>query len=299
MTWCTIVVPTFNGEHLVGDLINSLAGQLTDDCDLLFLDDGSTDDTVSAIARCGISAAKIIANEQNVGLYATLNLAAKLVHSEYMSILFQDDWVMSNYIAEMRDVAKRHPSVSFLWPAINAVNGPDKRVLLHGLDTGREEIIEPGVEPWVSALKRGTFWTISGSVSKVDSIRRLRFREELPHCADYEMLLRALRVERLLYVERTLLNIRIHDGQASAENMMKSVDLCERIQIVGENIARSSEDVSARLRIWLLLGFLRQIARRGVGQFGRCQFVQGAKTAALMWVAVYAIVRKGNGSRCV
>ena len=189
MPWCTIVVPTFNGEPFVGDLIGSLAGQLSTDCDLIFLDDGSTDDTVSTIVRCGISPAKIISNKQNIGLYATLNLAARVVDSEYMSILFQDDWVMPNYIAQMQDVSERYPSVSFLWPAINTVDGSGKRVLSQGLDTGREEIIEPGLEPWVSALKRGTFWTISGSVSKVDSIRRLRFREELPHCADYEILL--------------------------------------------------------------------------------------------------------------
>src|SRR5262249_16795482 len=149
-----------------------LAGQLNSDCDLIFFDDGSTDDTVSAIVRRGISPAKIITNKQNVGLYATLNLAASVVDSEYMSILFQDDWVMPNYIFQMKDVSERYPSVSFLWPAINMVDGSGKRVLLQGLDTGREETIEPGVEPWVSALKRGTIWTISGSVSKVDSIRR-------------------------------------------------------------------------------------------------------------------------------
>jgi glycosyltransferase involved in cell wall biosynthesis len=293
MAWCTIVVPTFNGEPFVGDLIDSLAGQLSSDCDMIFLDDGSTDNTVSAIVRCGISPAKIISKKQNVGLYAMLNLAARVVDSEYMSILFQDDWVMHDYIAQMQDVSERYPSVSFLWPAINMVDGSEKRVLLQGLDTGREEIIEPGLEPWVSALKRGTFWTISGSVSKVDSIRRLRFREELPHCADYEMLLRALRAERFLYLERTLVNIRVHDRQASTGNLRKSIDLSERIQIVGENLSRSTEGVSTRLRIRLLLGVLRQIARRAVGQIGRRQFVQSVRTAALMWVAVYAIARKG------
>lgn len=293
MPWCTIVVPTFNGEPFVGDLIGSLAGQLSTDCDLIFLDDGSTDDTVSTIVRCGISPAKIISNKQNIGLYATLNLAARVVDSEYMSILFQDDWVMPNYIAQMQDVSKRYPSVSFLWPAINTVDGSGKRVLLQGLDTGREEIIEPGLEPWVSALKRGTFWTISGSVSKVDSIRRLRFREELPHCADYEILLRALRAERFLYLERTLVNIRVHCRQASTGNLGKSIDLRERIQVVGENLSRSSEDVGTLLRLWLLLRFLRLIALRAVGQFRRRQFVQSLRTAALMWVAGYAIARKG------
>ena len=296
MAWCTIVVPTFNGEPFVGDLIDSLAGQFSSDCDLIFLDDGSTDDTVSAIVRCGICPTKIISNKQNIGLYATLNLAARMVDTEYMSVLFQDDWVMPNYIAQMQSVSESYPSASFLWPAINLVDGSGKRVILQGLDTGREELIEPGLEPWASALERGTFWTISGSVSKVDSIRRLRFREELPHCADYEMLLRALRVECFLYLERPLVNIRAHDRQASTGNLRKSIDLSERIQIVGENLNRSSEDVSTRLRIRLLLRFLRQIARRAVGQIVRRQFVQSVRTASLMWIAVYATARKGIAS---
>ena len=294
MAWCTIVVPTFNGELFVRDLINSLAGQLTN-CDLIFIDDGSTDDTVNAVIGCGISPANIIFNKQNIGLYATINLAAKLVDSEYISILFQDDYVMPNYIAQMQDVSKRYPSASFLWPAINMVD-ESGMLLLRGLDTGREEVIEPGLEPWLSALKRGTFWTISGSVSKADAIRRLRFREEHPHCADYEMLLRALRSERFLYLERSLVNIRIHDRQASAGNLRKSIDLGEQIQIVRENLSRSSKDVSTQLRIWLLLKFLRQIARRAVGQICRRQFVQSVRTAGLMWAAVNAIGRKGAGA---
>jgi hypothetical protein len=39
MSWCTIVVPTYNGQPFVGDLIGSLAGQLNSDCDLIFLDE--------------------------------------------------------------------------------------------------------------------------------------------------------------------------------------------------------------------------------------------------------------------
>jgi hypothetical protein len=190
------------------------------------------------------------------------------------------------------DISERYPRVSFLWPAINTVDASGKRVD-SGLNTGREEIIEPGVEPWVSALKRGTFWTISGSVSKAESIRRLRFREDLPHCADYELLLRALRAERFLYLERALVNIRVHDRQASAGNLGKSIDLSERIRVVAENLSRSSQDVNTRFRIWLLFQFVRQIARRALAQISRRRVVQSAGTAALIWVAVYAIALKG------
>ena len=98
----------------------------------------------------------------------------------------------------MQEVSKRYSNVSFIWPAINIVDESGKHFLSKGLDTGREEVIDSGAKPWLSALRRGTFWTISGSVTKAESIRRLKFREELPHCADYEILLRALREERFL-----------------------------------------------------------------------------------------------------
>lgn len=292
MAWCTVVVPTFNGAAFVEDLVRSLIGQLGNDCNVIFVDDGSTDETIRTIVRCGISPEKIITNKRNVGLYATLNLAAKMVNTEYMSILFQDDWVMPTYIGQMREMTVKYPNASFIWPAINTVNGSGKHVLSKGLDTGREEIIESGPEPWVSALKRGTFWTISGSVTKTKSIRRLRFREELPHCADYEMLLRALREESFLYYERSLVNIRIHDRQASSSNLIKSIDLSERIKIVGENLCRSSGNVSPQLRGWLLLRFVEQIAGRAARQMRRREFAQSLRTVALMHPAVNAVMQK-------
>ena len=132
MAWCTIVVPTFNGAPFIGDLIQSLTDQFGIDCDLLFFDDGSTDDTISTIIRCGISPEKIIINKLNIGLYATLNLAAKIVSTEYMSILFQDDWVMPNYVARMQEVSKRYSNVSFIWPAINIVDVDWKALPIEG-----------------------------------------------------------------------------------------------------------------------------------------------------------------------
>jgi glycosyltransferase involved in cell wall biosynthesis len=275
------VVPLFNGESYVDELISSLRKTANETLNLLFIDDASSDRSVEIILASRLPNMQLMRNEQNLGLYATINKALEWVETDYVSLLFQDDVIENNYFEKMKQLAATYVDASFLWSEMSIVDGAG-RECFKGLDTGRVELILPGVQAWQDAVRRGTFWMISGSVSKTTRLRHYGFRADLPHCADYDFLLRALREDVFLYFESPLVRIRCHDGQASAGNLAKSLDFVERLSIYRDHRSRFRTDFNLLLRLSTCWRETRRATRRALGQAGRGSFRQGCSTLALL-----------------
>jgi len=278
--WCTVLVPLFNGGKYLRQCISALSISLNSGCTCLVIDDASTDGTYETMLASGLPRMRLIRNDRNLGLYACINKGLDTVDTDYVSLIFQDDVVEAGYFWQMRRLISTHSAASFFWAAITVIDDAGD-VLSEGLNTGRVEVISPGVEPWRSAVRRGTFWTISGSVSKTERLRHYGFRSDLPHCADYDFLLRAIREETFLYLEKSLTKIRAHDGQASAHNLAKSLDLLERAMIYSEQKRKFPGDFDLSLRLFTCRKEMLQASRRALGQVIRGDFRQAFSTAML------------------
>jgi glycosyltransferase involved in cell wall biosynthesis len=275
------VVPVFNGEKYLDELISSLTKSSDELCPCLFIDDASIDGSAEIVAASRLPGTRLLRNKYNLGLYATINKALECVDTEYISLIFQDDVVEDTYFQQMKQLAAAHADASFLWAAITIIDHAGKQCA-KGLDTGRVEVIPPGLPAWRSAVRRGTFWTISGSVSKTTRLRHHGFRPDLPHCADYDFLLRAIREDSFVYFERPLIKIRIHPGQASARHLAKSVDFLERLAIYRDQKSRFRKDFDLSLRLATCRGAILHAGRRALGQAGRRKFRQACSTLALL-----------------
>lgn len=265
----TIVVPTYNGMATLGATLHSIATQSCQNFDLLFIDDGSTDGTARLIERMLRPNDRLIRKE-NSGLYDTLNHALAEVASEWVALLFQDDLLKPSYVGECLALINQRNEADFIWFAIDTVDDSGN-LICGGIDVGRREVIQPGVKPWQDALLAGTFWTISGSLSRTWSLRQLSFRADLPHCADYELLLRALRDHTFLYVEAPLVQIRQHEGQASAKNLREASDIQERLLILRESLKRHPGDLDAELCKKIARRMVLQVMRRSAGYARRAR----------------------------
>src|SRR5262245_54894066 len=72
----TVIIPTFNRAHCVGDAIRSALAQTNRDLEVIVMDDGSKDATPEVVARFG-DQIRYFWNE-NRGKSAALNLALPL-----------------------------------------------------------------------------------------------------------------------------------------------------------------------------------------------------------------------------
>src|SRR5215472_54183 len=190
--WCTIIIPTYNGARYLPALISSLFDAVDQQCVVLFIDDASVDETLDIISAVSLYGTRILRNDRNLGLFATLNIALQEVKTEYVSLVFQDNLIDRKYFEQMRLLVKRNPEIDFFWTGVTAIDEFGE-VVWHGLDTGCEQLFSPGRQSWIAALQRGCFWTIGASTSKTERLTHHGFRTDLPQNGDHEFLLRVIR----------------------------------------------------------------------------------------------------------
>jgi glycosyltransferase involved in cell wall biosynthesis len=275
-------------------MISSLLDAVDRQCIVFFLDDASVDETFKIISAVSLHGARILRNDRNLGLFATLNIALQEVETEYVSLLFQDNLVETEYFEQMRLLVERNPEVGFLWSGVTTIDDFG-RVIRLGLDTGREEIFLPGRQSWMAALQRGCFWTIGASISKAQRLRHYGFRTDLPQCGDHEFLLRAIREDAFLYLERPLVKLRLHSGNASFSYARRSIDLKDLIVVYREQRSRFEADFDPALLLSLRRHLAYYVTRRFVHQAVRGSLLQAAKTLSLLPRTMLSL-RQGSGA---
>src|SRR5262245_35277019 len=107
--WCTILVPTFNGSKHLPELISSLSDAVDEECAVLFIDDASVDETLEIVSAVALPGKRILRNDWNLGLFATLNKALQEVETAYVSLMFQDNLVDPRYFQQMRALVAINP----------------------------------------------------------------------------------------------------------------------------------------------------------------------------------------------
>jgi len=103
----SVVVPTFNTELFIGRCLRSLLHQSVNNnsFEIIVIDDGSNDRTSYAISQfCDPyeSLIKVITNDENIGLPASLNKGIRAAKGDYLVRVDSDDYVSSHFIEFLR-----------------------------------------------------------------------------------------------------------------------------------------------------------------------------------------------------
>lgn len=110
----TLAIPTYNRSEVVLDkvhfLLNCLNGSpLMDDCELLVIDNASTDETyenLRAIALESDQCLKVYRNRQNIGLVANCLRCIELSKGKYVWIIGDDDPLKSDLLHDVYKILK-------------------------------------------------------------------------------------------------------------------------------------------------------------------------------------------------
>ncbi|MDC3000913.1 glycosyltransferase family 2 protein [Candidatus Pelagibacter sp.] len=95
----SVIVPSFNREIYLGRCIRSLVSQSMniEDFEIIVIDDGSTDDT-KKILNAFKDDIKVITNNKNLGLPASLNIGIKESVGKYIVRVDSDDYVNKEFL---------------------------------------------------------------------------------------------------------------------------------------------------------------------------------------------------------
>jgi glycosyltransferase involved in cell wall biosynthesis len=179
----TVVVPTYNSGHLVGDALTSVLAQTAPPEAVIVIDDGSTDDTAARLARYGARVRSI--HQSNQGVSAARNRGLREARSEFVAFLDADDVWHPRKLEIQLSVLRARPDFgllgtgTFSWPAEAAP------------ELSREPAAGRLVEvPWEQLAVRNVFVTSSVLVRRAVLDRVGEFDTRLQGPEDYDLWLR-------------------------------------------------------------------------------------------------------------
>lgn len=94
----SLIIPVYNGEKVVGRCIESLWKQLSDDIELLIVDDGSVDKTRLVLEKYISNRNITVIYNEHGGVGRARNSGLLAAAGKYISFIDSDDFVGENYI---------------------------------------------------------------------------------------------------------------------------------------------------------------------------------------------------------
>lgn len=99
----SVIVPAFNAEALIGVCVNGVLSQTEPDFELILIDDGSTDNTLSVIQEYKKQDARIkVIHQENKGHTGARNTGLTYAKGEYILFLDCDDSLDENVLEECK-----------------------------------------------------------------------------------------------------------------------------------------------------------------------------------------------------
>ena len=116
----SVVIPNYNYAHYLSDCINSILQQSYKNIEVIFVDDGSTDESV-LIAKSFSERVKIIVQDHK-GVNAARNLGISHAMGKYIAFCDSDDVWLPDKIEKQLDYLEKYPAVGLIYSGISLVN---------------------------------------------------------------------------------------------------------------------------------------------------------------------------------
>lgn len=106
----SVIMPLFNKERYVKKAIESVISQTYRDFELIIVDDGSTDNSLSVVKGLKIEDRRLkILTQSNSGVAVARNNGVAASEGEYVCFLDADDWWEDRYLEEIDRLIKEYP----------------------------------------------------------------------------------------------------------------------------------------------------------------------------------------------
>ncbi len=131
----SIITPCYNGESFLHRYFDSIMSQTYSNMELIFINDGSTDDTeeiaLSYKARLEEKGIVFIyIYQQNAGLAAAINAGLKIFTGEYLTWPDCDDWMPSDMLEKQVEYLLEHEEKAFVLNKCRYISDADYTTVL-------------------------------------------------------------------------------------------------------------------------------------------------------------------------
>ena len=158
----SVVIPCFNDERHLGDAIRSALEQTYPHVEVIVVDDGSTDESVSVAQSFGDRVT--VLRKRNGGPASARNVGMHAARGAFVTFLDSDDILLPEFLSKTAAVLAADPSLAFVYVQLEHF----------GAKTGRSDFPEFDVQ----RLTKGNYLRPT-ALLRADRIRGVEFDERL------------------------------------------------------------------------------------------------------------------------
>lgn len=208
----SVNIISYNNAKFVRRAIDSVLSQTFKDYEIIFVDDGSTDNTAAIVQACQGAVRYIY--QENLGIPVARNRGILASQGEYIALLDADDYWVPNKLELQVAILDRYKNVGFVYSKIPVVNeeGQQKGVWPH-TECGRNfyEIIEKGAfSPNTTVMVRKECFVKVGLFDPV-----------MPPVEDIDIWLRIARYYQIYEIQDTLLGFYYREDNKPPRDKIK------------------------------------------------------------------------------
>ena len=103
----SLIIPVYNVEKYLRKCLNSAIAQTLREIEIIIVNDGSTDQSLSIICEFEKKDKRIkVINQKNSGVSEARNAGLRVASGEFIAFLDSDDWIDSSFLEKMYQTAK-------------------------------------------------------------------------------------------------------------------------------------------------------------------------------------------------
>ena len=118
----SVLMPVYNAASYVEEACRSILAQAYTNLELIIVDDASTDDSICQVEQIKDSRIRILKNEYNMGLAASLNKSIRQASGQYLARMDADDICLPDRMMIQLQAMEKNPHISLLGTGLQYFN---------------------------------------------------------------------------------------------------------------------------------------------------------------------------------
>lgn len=212
----SVIMPVYNRSLTISKAIDSVLNQSFLNFELLIINDGSTDNTLTVINAFDDSRIKILNMPTNLGAAAARNYGIKSALGKYVSFLDSDDTFETDFLKVSYETMKQTDDrVGFMWTGLNRI---EKKII-------KKECWKPTFDKnsyftFLSSLHIGTNSGIT--IKKEVFVKCGYFNEKLEAAEDTDFFLRISQNYDYVFTTKYVMNVYRDGNDRLSKNLKKN-----------------------------------------------------------------------------
>lgn len=237
MSNISVVVPTYNCANYIAEALTSVLHQTLSPCEILVIDDGSTDNTAEVVAAFNDSRIRYL-KQENAGVSAARNYGLECASGNFIAFLDADDRWLPTMLERQYATLSKDPELVFCFTNFIRFDDPSSNYQFYPQFDFYPELLNLPCEPTEDdAVKiiRGdafcqliAFGEVPGYTQAImfnaGKIKDLRFDTGLKVCEDAEYVLRCSAFGRVAYDKTLLVEVRRHNNNVTRDTSLIAMD---------------------------------------------------------------------------